>query len=178
VDFQILVGRLELEAQQLRETIAVSQHRLMEIETFLKLGRRFMGLTEADATPAELMSVMTGITQRDRVLEAAERLLADGQRRTTRDLLAEMNTFGVQPGGVDPASTLSTYLSRDKRFSNDNRRGGWTLASLESQDGERQRHLNALANLMQRNPTQEYGLEDADSPLARVLTRHHRQSKD
>ena len=132
MDFQALVNRLELEAQNLKETIAVSQHRLQEIETFLKLGRKFTGQHEPSTTTlAELMNVTaTGVTQRDRVLDAAHKLLTDGRRRPTRELLAELRTFGVVPGGLDPASTLSTYLSRDPRFSNDNRRGGWTLLHM------------------------------------------------
>jgi hypothetical protein len=154
MDFQTLVARLELEAQNLKESIAVSQHRLHEIETFLKLGRKFTGQHESNTSLAELMRVApTGVTQRDRVLDAANKLLADGQRRTTRELLTEMNGFGVLPGGVDPASTLSTYLSRDPRFSNDNRRGGWTLSAIASRDDNATR----LSELMQQltNPADD-----------------------
>jgi hypothetical protein len=172
MDFQALVGRLELEAQNLQETIAVSQHRLQEIETFLKLGRKFTGQHEANTTPttlAELMNVApAAATQRDRVVDAAAKLLADGRRRPTRELLAEMNRFGVLPGGIDPASTLSTYLSRDGRFSNDNRRGGWTLAAMAGNE-ERQEIGLTLAGLARYGGVTEDGLQKALSPLANAL---------
>lgn len=171
MDFQALVGQLELEAQRLNETIAVSQHRLMEIETFLKLGRKFTGQLESNTTLAELMSISEGATQRDRVLDAAEKLLADGRRRSTRELLAELNGFGIQPGGLEPSSTLSTYLSRDDRFSSDVKRGGWTLQKLD--------HMAQLSDITFQRAT-ELGqtLRDAFGPLAQgLLEQQRRQTK-
>lgn len=169
MDFQALVGRLELEAQNLRETIASSSHRLQEIEVFLKLGRKFTGQPESHTANitgiSELMNLAPGATQRDRVVDAANKLLTDGRRRTTRELLAEMNGFGVQPGGVDPTSTLSTYLSRDRRFSNDNRRGGWTLSTLAPRDD----HATSLSELMAT-------ASDAATGLAALI--HRSNSKE
>jgi hypothetical protein len=134
MDFEALVRKLEMEASSLRERIAVSRQRLTEIETFLQLGQKLAGRANTGPTVDEMLGAISasaiGSKQRDRVLGVAQQLLSDGERRTTRDLLAEMSKFGVLPGGANPALNLSTYLSRDSRFVSDTKRGGWTLASL------------------------------------------------
>jgi hypothetical protein len=105
---------------------------LAEIETFLKLSRKF-ARNSAESVPwTELVSVSAGLpnvtAQRERILDAAERILSDGRRRSTRDLLTELTRFGISPGGNNPVQNLSTYLSREKeRFSTDARLGGWTV---------------------------------------------------
>jgi hypothetical protein len=176
MDFQALVARLELEAQNLKESIAVSQHRLQEIELFLKLGRKFTGKSEQDTNrdvlTAALMSFEPPATQRDRVLDAAAKLLANGQRRSTRELLMEMIGFGVRPGGVDPASTLSTYLSRDRRFSNDNRRGGWTLSKFAAPVDAATKLAEIMRNMP--NPTDD----DALARFAALASVPRRNNED
>jgi hypothetical protein len=133
MDFDVIAARLEFEAQSLKETIAVASHRLSEIETFLSLGKKFADNSpRLDGTLGDLLGTYSATTRRDRVLDASERILRDGKRRGVQELLGELESMGVSPGGSEPAQTLSTYLSRDKeRFSSDVRQGGWTLRTYE-----------------------------------------------
>ena len=132
MDLDALKSRLELEAGSLREKIAVAQHRLAEIETFLKLAKKFAGKSDAPTSWDDLMHAAIGpqptAAQRDRIVAAAEKILSDGRRRSTRELLVELSRYGISPGGDNPLQNLSTYLSREKeRFSSDVRRGGWAV---------------------------------------------------
>jgi hypothetical protein len=85
-----------------------------------------------------------------------------------------MMTFGVLPGGLDPASTLSTYLSRDPRFSNDNRRGGWMLAALVARDDEKPQGSFTLARY---GVTEASGLRESLLPLTTALMQATKQNK-
>ena len=150
MEFDVLMGRLELEAEQLKETIAAANKRISEIEVFLRLGKKFSaprsGLGAADLDPyrnaisiSELLDaerMESRVTQKDRVLEAAKQLLRDRRRRSTRELADELETVGVPIGGAEPSKILSTYLSRDDRFVSDVRKGGWTLKEFDTAEAQ------------------------------------------
>jgi gamma-glutamylcysteine synthetase len=71
-------------------------------------------------------------SQKQRVVEAAEAILADGVRRYSRDVLREMEKMGITLTTQDPVGTLSVYLSREKDiFTSDVKAGGWTLRRLQ-----------------------------------------------
>jgi hypothetical protein len=70
------------------------------------------------------------LTKREQVIDAATRILSDGTRRTSRELLSIIELV-VDIGGKDPAAALASYLSHEKDlFESDLKKGGWTLRRL------------------------------------------------
>lgn len=74
------------------------------------------------------------VAVKDKVLEAALRILADGKPRRTSDLVAEFFLDGIEVGGTNQTATVSSILSRDHRFKAD-RTHGWSLTKKESPAG-------------------------------------------
>lgn len=139
MDLEPVVKKLLQERESLVETLAVAQHRLEEIETFLRLCKKFTGLTVPGALDASTAPRQTSPLEfseppvesgllRDRILNTTARILSDGRRRSTRRLVVELHAQGVSVGGVDPATNLSSYLSKAKdRFDSSAKLGGWGL---------------------------------------------------
>lgn len=63
---------------------------------------------------------------KDRITSAVADILADGEPRHTRALLAILEKNGIEVGGSDKVIALSVLLSRDPRFVA-NRKIGWSL---------------------------------------------------
>lgn len=67
------------------------------------------------------------ITQKKRVAAAAaEIILAEGPM-LSRQLVERLKARGVDVGGADPASGVSSILSRNDMFKSDRAAGGWVL---------------------------------------------------
>lgn len=65
------------------------------------------------------------------ILTAVDRLLADGKRKSTRELLKLLANQGITVGGKDQVLSLSSYLSREKERYSSSRKEGWGLKILE-----------------------------------------------
>ncbi len=71
---------------------------------------------------------------RERALQAAKGLLRGRTSPTlTADILAHLKDIGIEFGGKDPLSNLSTLLYRSKQFQS-HARNGWTLKNEEAAD--------------------------------------------
>lgn len=68
---------------------------------------------------------------KDKVVEIARSLLADGKTMHTVDLVVQLEAAGVDIGGADKRLTVSSILSRDAGFQA-NRKVGWSLRKNES----------------------------------------------
>jgi len=80
---------------------------------------------------AEAAVQKAGQSKKDLIVGTVERILMDGKRRTTKELLAELSQQGIEVGGADPGNNLAAYLSPQKeRFNSDRKRGGWGLNNL------------------------------------------------
>jgi hypothetical protein len=75
------------------------------------------------------------VTVKDRVIDAALRILADGRPRHTSELLAEFEAKGIEVGGNNKLATVSSILSREGNSFKANRSRGWTLTKKESPAG-------------------------------------------
>lgn len=71
-----------------------------------------------------------GQTKKHRITEMVTDILKDGMRRSSRYLVSELRSRGLEIGGMDEnkdAAAISSYLSRNKDFDSDVKAGGWTL---------------------------------------------------
>lgn len=93
----------------------------------------------ASATTTQMLSELwpdnmlvrrrTTKTQKELVVEAAtEIILAEGPM-LSRAIAERMKARGIELGGADPASAVSSILSRDDKFESDRAAGGWVLTS-------------------------------------------------
>lgn len=67
------------------------------------------------------------VTKKETILATAAQILSDGRRRTSKELVEELKTHGVDIGGQDPVNNLAAYLSPDDRFESKRSEGGWGL---------------------------------------------------
>ena len=132
---------IELEMDRLRAVVAAgveANAQLEELKTLVLLMKKHNVIPASQKVAEQVHTVAAhisngavafGVTIKERILNGAEAVLShDGQRRTSRELIAEMGKLGVIVGGVDPVATLSSYLSREKvRFDSDVKAGGWAL---------------------------------------------------
>lgn len=118
------IERLEAEREEIEEFIRLAD----------KFGVRDLTTQSVANVTAELVNRLANQpkkTLRDQILDTAEQVLSDGERRVSRDLLPKLKELGVELGGKDPVLNLSSYLSKAKdRFTSDVRAGGWTLTRL------------------------------------------------
>lgn len=132
---------LSAEASRLAALIRDSQSRLNEIETLIRLAKKFnlagTGSPQPIAASLEAHTkqlaerIANPQTMKARILSACETVLADGSRRFSRQLVLELAKVGVVVGGADPAANLSSYLSKEKDlFTSNLQLGGWTLTRL------------------------------------------------
>lgn len=138
MDKTISVDALRAQADVIRKRMAADSAQLDLIESLIALSQRY--LESREGTPAaEVVNVVAQkfkrrgwtTTKRERLIAAAEGILADGVRRYSRELVNELQAHGVEVGGKDPALNLSSYLSHEKEiFNSDQKRGGWTLVRL------------------------------------------------
>lgn len=73
------------------------------------------------------MRVRRSETQKDRVASAAmEIIMAEGPM-LSRQIVERLKARGVEVGGADVASVVSSILSRNEMFKSDRAAGGWVL---------------------------------------------------
>lgn len=82
---------------------------------------RFIPGMPSDKTPIEESQ-----TAKARITNLVATILADGRQMSTKDLLEEIQSRGVEPGSKDKHLALSALLSKDGRFEPD-RKLGWSL---------------------------------------------------
>lgn len=133
------IESLSREAEELRTRIDKDSSRLSEIEAFLQLAKKLNVATTVVPIATQLQNVTDQIarasrrpqTIKERILDGAEMILADGRRRLSRDIVRDLAKLGVIVGGSDSATNLASYLSREKdRFESDVKAGGWALKQL------------------------------------------------
>ena len=123
------------------EVIRESEERLSKLDELQELATELFGASATDdvtirsglaAAPLlAAVAVKSGsvrVTKKEAILTGAESILSDGRRRTSKELVEELKTYGVEIGGIDPANNLAAYLSPEKeRFDSDRSKGGWGL---------------------------------------------------
>lgn len=140
--------KLELEIEDWRSTIRSCNESIREAESRLSKLNQLKALHDQlfEAAPApstgDLIVSMgpirigvdmgpEGQSKKDRILGSVEKILMDGRRRTTRELLDELTKQGIEVGGRDEMNNLAAYLSPQKeRFNSDRKAGGWGLNNL------------------------------------------------
>ena len=134
-------ARSELSA--LQKQAEEIQSRIVEVETFLRMYAKYSGVSVGALNSTfegftgalagyrtRLTSVPLQASKRERIAQAAKRILADGRPRSIRVLLDELKAMNVEIGGSDEAANLSAYLSREDAFVSDPKYG-WTLKKEE-----------------------------------------------
>ncbi|WP_080715740.1 hypothetical protein [Xanthomonas arboricola] len=123
--------------------------RRQELESFLTMARELLGLQVLPLPALKLPpppkpiapSLQPGVTQtvappiqvavlprplKDRVVEACLDFLKDGFPMKPVALVEALELRGIKIGGANKAMSLSSMLSKDKRFQPD-RKSGWSL---------------------------------------------------
>ena len=138
-----LDAEVEYLTRKIRETqerLHEDQKRLDEIETLLRLSRKYGLLTtgtQSGQTELTVHMERMGLVPeprhplRARIIASADLILSDGKRRLSRELLPELARYGVVVDGQNASANLSAYLSREKHlFQSSPSDGGWTLTRL------------------------------------------------
>jgi hypothetical protein len=133
---------LTTEMARLRTQIQRDQERLLEMETLIRLATKYnLSMPDTRVTAEGALAIVNAhqhvnnlpspLTVKELLIRTAERVLSDGKRRLSRELVRDMLRHGVAVPGEDPAGNLSSYLSKEKdTFESDVKAGGWTLKCL------------------------------------------------
>jgi hypothetical protein len=102
--------------------------KLEQLETLTK--ELFPGDENGEvSTPS--VALIPGNSKKAQIINAVTRILVDGRRRSTAELLRELQFRGVVVGGKDAHNNLSAYLSTEDRFSSDRSKGGWGISIVD-----------------------------------------------
>lgn len=143
MDIRSTRNRTAARLAKLREEARVVEKELEELDQLIALATKY-GVTEFGPEPtsaiaarvAGQLAIPLEKTLRDRVLDTAEEVLADGVRRLSRELLPELAARGVVLRGNKPVPNLAAYLSKAAdRFTSNVKAGGWTLTRLTQKKG-------------------------------------------
>lgn len=125
------------ERAAIKARIAADQDRLSKLDQMEALARQLFPDSSPVATFQVVQTNLSGLlesgatlTKRERIYRAVEEILADGTRRTSRELERMLVERGVEVGGADPVNNLSAYLSSAEaksRFESDRKQGGWMV---------------------------------------------------
>src|SRR5689334_4853119 len=113
MDVNELFERAAEEAQKVREEIAASQKRLADLEHFMNTGKQLMRervvASQSSAPVVKVVDLtapaftLTGVgkveTKKERLIRVCSEILADGQHRTSAELVYELHKRGVEVGG-------------------------------------------------------------------------------
>lgn len=147
---QIIKQQIDEKRRRLNQRIQEAQAELAKLDQFEALGREIFSTGEVSralpesalptprggvlpgggALPAGVLPVVRGfgrVTKKETILVTAAQILSDGRRRTSKELVDELKTRGVDIGGQDPVNNLAAYLSPDERFESKRAEGGWGL---------------------------------------------------
>lgn len=141
--------KLEAVVEEYRNRIRHSNEKIREAEDRLSKLKQLEELHNQlfEATPSDVNAILgssgsgksTGTSdltvgvrsKKDQIVGTVETILMDGRRRTTRELLAELQERGIDVGGADAMNNLAAYLSPQKeKFNSDRKAGGWGLNNL------------------------------------------------
>jgi len=142
-----ILKSIQDERDALKERIKNDQDRLAKLDQLAALAndlypdnssgqspKVMSGSGQLAASKSSIVEAAVVTTKRDRILIAAEQILADGVGRDSRSLLPELEARGVSVGGTNPVNNLSAYLSAAKdRFESDRAKGGWLLKAQKKQ---------------------------------------------
>lgn len=110
------------------------QHRMQELETFLKIADTIQPQKLVEYSEETRMP-----TLKDQVLSATQRMLRGGIQMQTRDIVQELERQGIKlPGGTPAGKVLrvSLLLSREKEKFVADRTNGWSLKSVDGDEKE------------------------------------------
>ena len=127
---------IALKRQAINARIKAAQQELAELDQFEALADKLFPNTAITPGAASLSfnvstvsaAVPMTMTKKDRIVTAVEQILADGKRRTSKELIGELTVLGVDVGGKDPVNNLGAYLSPCTKFNAIRKKGGWGLA--------------------------------------------------
>src|ERR1700737_970680 len=137
------ISEIRAKLEELKAQCAEIQREMQELGMLLVLADKYIG-SQAQSPLAHVGSgalkaldsaiLGSGKTKRERIVETATEILKDGVRRSSRYLVMELYSRGVEIGGKDEskkAAALSAYLSKEGgHFESNVKLGGWTLSSL------------------------------------------------
>ena len=122
---------LKGEFERTRLRFAELQQRIAKIQNYIDVAREFES-TE-DALPDKRTRIPQGGIGAQAIRLAIEMVRERGQPIPTRELVDMMKDRGLDVGGNNPITTLSSYLSRAPELSADRSRG-WSLTELPADD--------------------------------------------
>lgn len=75
------------------------------------------------------LGVPTQVSKKDRIINGVESILlaAGGKRRTSKELIGDLLSLGIEVGGKDPVNNIGAYLSPCDKFNANRKKGGWGL---------------------------------------------------
>ena len=127
------ISLLDDELRALNERRKLIEAQIAGLRMFLSASEVHNSVPAVAATSSESVDLpdASRVTLKDRVTDAALRILEDGLPRNTSRLIEMFAARGVEVDSSNKLATVSSILSRDGRFKAD-RRLGWTLTKRES----------------------------------------------
>ena len=101
--------------------------RMEQLETFLRIADTIELPEQTSLLPVQEQQRETF---KDSVIAATKRMLSDGKRMRTRDIVAALEAMGITVPGNNPSTKVlrvSLLLSREKAAFDSNRAHGWAL---------------------------------------------------
>lgn len=133
---EIALQRSELDKKEVPITSEYN-----ELGQFLRMAEKLasdISFAELDSTlwPKEPPnSASMPATKKGAVIQAVERMLANGHRMRLRNIVLQLTLEGIVIGGKDKLQAVSQILCKDERFVSD-RRLGWSLRQPNLQNDE------------------------------------------
>ena len=136
-----LLASAETELADIERKIAEIQplmQRRDQLRMFISVGRTLYATPQgqtsmlpalvSDAPTSLYARARAGVTQKDRIIEAAAALIAVRGPMQTKDLVRQIQEQGIEVGGADKLVSMSVLMSRAKdKFKSDRAAGGWVL---------------------------------------------------